>query len=85
MITAPRIHLNGSSKQDLLETNCRARQALHEALAALAQAWPHARDYYPISDHAAFDAMREHRARVNTLGVVLTELEEIAQAISDQK
>lgn len=44
----PIVHLNGTSKNDLIEQHCEAGRALRDAMKALENMAPNARDYYPI-------------------------------------
>lgn len=83
-LTAPRIHLNGTSKQELLEQLEAAYLALSNAILALSKAAPHGRDYYPISDDAIVKATQEHRSRVDRIVSVQMELTQLADAINAQ-
>jgi hypothetical protein len=77
----PTVHLNGSSKDLLLEANQAARSAIGEAIRALSDAAPHGRDYYPQGDDAYYAARDEHVARLRKLADVNAELEQIARGI----
>lgn len=46
-VIAPLVHLNGTSKQELIEQRANAIDALTEAGRQLAFAGPNGRDYYP--------------------------------------
>lgn len=70
----PTIHLNGSSAEDLTKGYLAAERALNEALEALAQAAPNARDYYVQGDDVFEKAREEHAARVAKLLVVKDEI-----------
>lgn len=74
---APYVHLNGTSRQALLEQLRDAKAAVEAAREALQMASPHARDYYVISDTAFAQANREHCSRRDRLTSVLEELTEI--------
>jgi len=78
----PSIHLNGTSKNELLEQQIEALRALRAAIAALRQAAPNGRDYYPQGTAAAARALAEHSRRLGNLHAVETELEDLALAIS---
>ena len=88
MAVAPTVHLNGTSKQALLDAYCDAIDKLHEAGHALAQAAPNGRDYYtqaPIEGVPAFTlAQTQHESRMNKLRAIIGELEQIGEAVSDQ-
>jgi hypothetical protein len=79
----PTIHLNGTSRESLLQGYCNAVHALQQAVTAVALACPHGRDYYPQGDGAIHMAMREHEARITKLLEVIKELETIAEKVSD--
>lgn len=81
MIFKPTVHLNGTSRDALLESYCEAINALHEAGRKLAAAYPNARDYYVQGDEATAGAMKQHEARLAKLKEVIGELEEIAEHI----
>jgi hypothetical protein len=85
----PVIHLNGSSREHLLdvnvkahvlltaalEANNKAREALRAAANALSQASPNLRDYYPLGDAAGIAALQEHAERASILRKVEREQE----------
>jgi hypothetical protein len=84
-LVIPRVHWNGTSRDELLKQLADARQAIHDALDALAKATPHGRDYYVISPEAITEARDAHFSRVNRLQEVVTELEQIADGVFAQK
>ena len=53
--------------------------------AALAQASPNGRDYYVQGPDATSAAIRQHNLRMNALRNVMQELQEIAEAVDEQK
>jgi hypothetical protein len=78
----PIVHLNGSSKDDLLEQYTHAMDMVATLIKALPEC--HARDYYPRGEDVVTQA-REQRFRwILTLNNLHDELELIACAISDQ-
>lgn len=79
----PTIHLNGSSRERLVEGYCDASNAIRKAMDVLQEHSPHGRDYYPQGDGAFAAASDEHRARVRKLDEVRIELAAIALAISE--
>jgi phage shock protein A len=78
----PTVHLNGTSKERLLEDLCDAIDALHKAGTALAKAAPNARDYYVQSNTAYATAAKQHDTRMQKLREVIDELETIATEFS---
>lgn len=84
-LVAPIVHLNGSSKADLLKHYREAYEALHDAQVVVQTTWPHARDYYVSSDlDAAKKAMEQHHSRIQRISAVLTELKELYDAVDNQ-
>jgi hypothetical protein len=81
----PTLHLNGSSKERLLEDNLQARRLLLEAARALQEAAPHGRDYYVQGGAATQMALAEHHDRMVRIQSVINELDTICLAISDQE
>jgi hypothetical protein len=78
----PTVHLNGTSRKELVQQYLTAREALRRALDALFLAHPHGRDYYVQGPDALKRAEAEHRARVQKLTEVHDELGDIAEAIN---
>ena len=82
-MTLPTIHLNGTSKDELLQQVCDANNALNAAISKLLEATPNARDYYPQGPDAFRSAQKEHHERYMRLQAVRGELEELACGIVD--
>ena len=84
-ITAPMVHMNGTSKNGLTEPIDAALDAIRAAYDALKNCGPNGRDYYnhPQAPHAMEQAQKEHRDRLLALHNVQTELEELWSAIED--
>lgn len=80
-LVLPTVHLNGTSKGDLLEAYSNAIQAVHAAGDAMAKAAPNGRDYYPQGSAAINTAMDQHAARMQKLRSIVEELELIAESI----
>jgi hypothetical protein len=80
-MTTPTIHLNGTSRESLLDGYRNAADALRGAIAALQQTAPHGRDYYPQGDNVLYVATDEHYARLEKLQQVLNEINELALAV----
>jgi hypothetical protein len=79
----PTVHLNGTSKEELLSGYLKARSALIAARAALAEAAPNGRDYYVQEPAAIVIAMRQHELRLIKIDDVIEELEELATKLVD--
>lgn len=84
-VVIPRIHLNGTSAQDLLDEMFEAKHALDQAIEALQRATPNARDYYVIGPNAVAEAREGHEARMHKLSDVAAELNAIMEGIADQQ
>lgn len=84
-LAAPRVHLNGTSQDELLDQLCRACDAVRAAEAALCSAAPNARDYYVQEADSFRIAQNQHFERLNKLRIVREELEHIAEKVSDQR
>ena len=82
MITMPTISLNGTSAKQLLEEYLLAVDAMRIAISTHAMTAPHGRDYQPTGAFA--EAQLEHASRRDRLESVISELEQIAEYISDQ-
>lgn len=80
-LAVPTVHLNGTSKDQLLAQLCDAGDALRSAITALANASPNARDYYPQGNSACRLAADQHASRMQRLESVLDELTEIQCAL----
>lgn len=82
-LSIPSIHMNGTSKNELLEQLQTAYSAVDAAMLALANATPNGRDYYPQGPDAIRKAIIEHGERLAKLTTISKELETIALAIVD--
>jgi hypothetical protein len=80
-LAIPTVHLNGTSRQELIDQLYVAVRALHEAGSALARAAPNARDYYVQNPLAFSLAQDQHYARMQKLRDITRELEQIAEAL----
>jgi len=81
MVT-PTVHLNGTSRQALLEGYVAAARAVREAMEAVQAAAPNARDYYVQGPAEWGLAQKEHRARLEKLEEVRAELEALAEEVA---
>ena len=79
----PTIHLNGTSRQDLVDALREAGNRLHDAQGALARTAPNGRDYYPQGVEAIAHAQAEHTLRMHKLQSVIDEILQIYAALID--
>lgn len=77
----PTVHLNGTSRDDLVEQRLGVIRALCDVEKALQAAWPHGRDYYPQGPDALNRAQQEWADRLDVLVVMREEVEEEAHQI----
>lgn len=77
----PTIHLNGTSKESLVEYWNDAYAALQDALTALQHAAPNGRDYYPQGPEAIQTAETEHRLRLMKIQSVMGDLNTLREVV----
>lgn len=77
----PQININGTARSDLLEQYLTAKRALDHAIEALAEAYPHGRDYQTLPHGAHQQAMNEHADRMRRLRTIRAEVETLAEAV----
>ena len=82
-VVTPIIHLNGNSKQSLLDALKEAYRAVRAAMDALRQCAPNGRNFYPEPGRLQ-RAEAQHRARQEHLQAVYASLEAEAIAIQDE-
>ncbi len=75
----PVIHMNGTSRDRMVEQYCAARQAVLDAIEALAKIDVNGRDYYPLGPDAITIARSEHYDRMEALSNVASDLMKIAE------
>ena len=80
-LTIPTVHMNGTSRDNLVNPLREAYKALRIALDKLAETAPNGRDYYPQGPDAINRAMDEYRSRQERLQSVQKELTDIAMAV----
>lgn len=73
-VVVPIIHLNGSSREALIEQLREVAWAVQKAQEALAQAYPHQRDYYP-KDGLYEQAKAQHEWRRKQLADLQASIE----------
>lgn len=77
---APRVHLNGTSKDELFQTALDAYMAMESAERKIQNAAPNARDYYVQAPGAYHEAAQEFRKLQEKVKAVK---EELAQLVND--
>ncbi len=83
-LQSPHIHLNGTSKNELLDNLCDASCAMEDAIEALKPNVPNGRDYYPLGPEAMKLARNQHDDRLKRLHAIKSELDYLAEAVADQ-
>lgn len=78
----PTIHLNGTSRDNLIDGICEIDNALRKALAAMESNGPNARDYYPQGPKAFTKARAEHAARCAKVQALREEYEQMLNAVA---
>jgi len=82
-LVLPIIHLNGTSREELLEQLEVAHSALLNALLAIKRSAPNGRDYYPVP--GLLDrAIEQHGRRMRILTDLMRELEEECKKIYEE-
>lgn len=84
-LIVPTVHINGTSKTQLVADLEAAQKALDAAFAAMCGAMPNGRDYYPQGNEAHGNAMKQMRARLDKLIEIQTEITQIIEAVHEQK
>jgi hypothetical protein len=80
MTTLPFVHLNGTSKKELLEGYIDVANALSHAIDVVQKNAPNMRDYYLTQNGSA--AMSEHQERLRKLQSVLDDIREIGEHVA---
>lgn len=83
-LAVPTIHMNGTSKNDLVEAIRAVRTHLQDALDAMSNISPNGRDYCVQNAGALLLAVAQHRDRVARIESVNEELMAIWEKIEDQ-
>lgn len=81
-MVVPTIHLNGTSREALLDQACKASLAARALADALADMSPNARDYYPQGVNVIAVAFHEHDERIVKVLEIMDELIALAAAIA---
>jgi hypothetical protein len=80
----PKIHRNGSDGKHLAAKLRAASDALHDAIEAMRETAPNARDYYTNGPNAFKFAAKEHHERIAKVEMVKDDLGKIWENILDQ-
>jgi hypothetical protein len=79
----PIVHLNGTSREELIQVRRQTARRLHEAIEQLCAMSPNGRDYYPV--RGLWDQARDqHARRLTTLDEIYNEIMAEALALSDE-
>jgi hypothetical protein len=81
-IMIPMVHLNGTSKKELVSQYDNAIQALETALDVVLKSAPNGRDYYPKGPDAYEIARKQHYSRTAKINQVINELTSIVEEIA---
>jgi len=81
----PTVHLNGTSRESLVQQRLTLIDALRDVEKAIGQAWPHGRDYYPQGPDALSAAQQVWHERANIVSDLRDEIIEESQGIFDQE
>ncbi len=82
-MTFPTVHINGTSRDELLRSYESAYNAVQAAIAAVIDSGPHARDYYVQGPDAFTKASNEHCDRITRLADVRNELLVLLEAVAN--
>ena len=83
-LVTPTIHSNGTDGQELLLQVLRILDSLDLVQAAMREASPNPRDYYPQGSYATTDALKAHYERYAQVSAMLEEFQSLAFAIDAQ-
>ena len=82
--TLPTVHLNGTSRDELVRQLVEAGKALQVALDKLRAAYPHERDYYVNPDPMAYKkAKNAHDQRCREVHRAMMDCNEMAEALAE--
>lgn len=70
----PTVHMNGTSRADLVDGLLDARSAVVAAMGAIRAVYPNGRDYYPQGPDALRAAEKEYDERLTTLNRIANDL-----------
>lgn len=70
----PTIHLNGTSREELVQQRVDVVEALDAVETVIGKAWPHGRDYYPQGPDALVSAQQVWKDRWNAIAEIREEV-----------
>jgi hypothetical protein len=82
-LSVPIVHLNGTSREQLIECRMKLYQTLQVAYDDLRQMTPNGRDYYPAGPEAMEAAIAQHRRRQQVIADLMDEIEQEIGAIEN--
>lgn len=85
LVVCPTINLNGTSADALIEQYAKAATAVADAIKAVAEAWPHGRDFQTMKPCAHRRATEQHDDRMAWLRSVHADLMVILDNVCEQK
>lgn len=84
-LAIPKIHVDGTSREELLRLNEEAQHALWQAINALTLAAPNGCDYIGVTPAGTLlEAKDQHNERLKRLQSVYAECQQMGLAIADQ-
>lgn len=84
-VQCPLVHLNGTSKEDLLDQVRNASIIARELKSALSTMYPNMRDYYPLGEEAYTRAKAQLLRQMTSVNEVITELSLVYEGIQTGK
>lgn len=81
MAMIPTVHMNGDTRQGLIDQHMAVYRAAGKLLTALYESGPNGRNYYPQGPDAIYYAGKEHRARCESVEKIKADMETIILAI----
>ena len=85
MIPAPRVNINGTSKEELIKQYDACLNALGQVVNAMRLATPHGRDYQTMEDGAYSNAVGEWGTRIRTISKLADEIEQLQLDVFNQE
>lgn len=80
----PIVHLNGTSREELIQVRRDAARSVFDAISAVAAMSPNGRDYYPV--RGLFDQARDqHARRLKALDEIYNEILAEAMTLSEEE
>ena len=81
----PTVHLNGASRESLVQQRTDVADALRDVEKAIGQAWPHGRDYYPQGPENIYKARQAWTKRMKIVAEMREEIVQEALRIDRQE